>query len=133
MPYFSNKFNYKGTNCLLAGSSMGGLISLVAGCEYPQTFPKIGALSNALWCSEVSFFQYLESVKQFPRKMLVTYGDKEAHGAITDDLYTLPNRKLVRRLGQESIDLREIVVKGGRHHETAWEKLLSELFLMMEC
>lgn len=111
VPYFTKKFDYHGQNRLLVGSSMGGLISLVGGCEYPDTFPKIGAVSNALWCSEESFFNYLTSINLFPPEVLVTYGDQEAHGEITDEMYVKPNQRLITVLKEKPIHLKEIMLK----------------------
>ncbi len=132
VPYFTNQFKTSGDNCLLVGSSMGGLISLVAGCQYPERFGKIAAISNALWCNEEAFFDYLASIIKFPSQVLVTYGDREAHGEITDDKYISPNQRLINVLKEKPTELKEMMVKGGRHHETHWEKLLPELFSMME-
>ncbi|UOQ50993.1 alpha/beta hydrolase-fold protein [Hymenobacter cellulosivorans] len=44
----------------IAGSSMGGLISVYAALKYPNVYSKVGVFSPAFWFAEQSLFQYVQ-------------------------------------------------------------------------
>ncbi|TGE29119.1 alpha/beta hydrolase-fold protein [Hymenobacter metallicola] len=44
----------------IAGSSMGGLISVYAALKYPQVYSKVGVFSPAFWFAEQPLFQYVQ-------------------------------------------------------------------------
>lgn len=46
-------------NTLLAGSSMGGIITAFMGAKYPQVFGHLGVFSLASWFSEQQFLHFL--------------------------------------------------------------------------
>lgn len=46
-------------NTLLAGSSMGGIITAYIGAQYPDTFGHLGVFSLASWFSESDFLHFL--------------------------------------------------------------------------
>lgn len=48
-------------NTLLAGSSMGGLITAYLGAAYPQVFGHLGVFSLASWFSEKSFLDFVNA------------------------------------------------------------------------
>jgi predicted alpha/beta superfamily hydrolase len=66
----------------LMGSSMGGLISLYAICEYPHIFGGAGCLSTHWPIAHRSFGKYLKARLPEPRrhKIYLDYGD-EANSA----------------------------------------------------
>ncbi len=53
-------------NTGIAGSSLGGLISLAIGLQYPQVFGKVGALSPSIWWDHRSI---LDEVRALPAKL----------------------------------------------------------------
>lgn len=44
----------------IAGSSMGGLISVYAALKYPEVYSKVGVFSPAFWFAEQPLFQYVQ-------------------------------------------------------------------------
>ncbi|WP_457286528.1 alpha/beta hydrolase-fold protein, partial [Pseudomonas aeruginosa] len=46
-------------NTLLAGSSMGGIITAYMGAAYPHIFGNLGVFSLASWFSERDFLRFL--------------------------------------------------------------------------
>ncbi|MEJ7769629.1 MAG: alpha/beta hydrolase-fold protein, partial [Chitinophagaceae bacterium] len=52
-PYIDKKYRTlrSAKNTMMAGSSMGGLITFYAGLYYPKVFGKLGVLSPAFWVS----------------------------------------------------------------------------------
>ena len=105
----------------LMGSSMGGLISLYAICEYPHIFGGAGCLSTHWPIPHRSFGKYLKARLPEPRghKIYLDYGD-EANSA----------GYLVRQKGVEHIirergytfglDWLANWYAGDPHSETAW-------------
>ena len=105
----------------LMGSSMGGLISLYAICEYPQTFGGAGCLSTHWPEAQRSFIKYLRARLPGPRhhKIYLDYGDeankagylvrqKRVEHIIKEKGYTLGANWLANWYA------------GDPHSETAW-------------
>ena len=105
----------------LMGSSMGGLISLYAICEYPQIFGGAGCLSTHWPIPHRSFGKYLKARLPEPRghKIYLDYGDEANSSGY-----------LVRQKGVEHIirergytfglDWLANWYAGDPHSETAW-------------
>lgn len=116
-------------NTSIMGSSMGGLISLYAICEYPEVFGAagclsthfIGALDESLVpeCPE-AIVSYLEKSLPDPQTHKI-YLD---HGTIgLDALYPRWHDKVVATMRSHGFDagsMMEYVDKGADHHEIFW-------------
>ena len=105
----------------LMGSSMGGLISLYAICEYPQVFGGAGSLSTHWPIVHQSFRTYLKARLPEPgeHKIYLDYGN-EANSAG----YRV-NQKRVEHILKDSgyefgIDCLGNWYAGDPHSETAW-------------
>lgn len=106
----------------IAGSSMGGLISLYAYFRHPEVFGFAGIMSPALWFAERAIFPYLEAVPHVPGRLYLDVGTREGEGELSD----------VRRLRQLLVtkgyrlgrDLLYVEEPGGRHTEAAWARRL---------
>jgi predicted alpha/beta superfamily hydrolase len=104
----------------IAGSSLGGLISLYAFFRQPSAFGFAGVLSPALWFADGAIFPFVERAPYVRGRIYLDVGTREGAG-------TLANARqmrdlLVRKgyvLGQ---DLAWVEDKGGMHHESAWGK-----------
>jgi enterochelin esterase-like enzyme len=123
----------------IMGSSMGGLISWYAVCEYPKVFGGAACLSTH-WPGVFSdknnpipgaFFDYLR--KHIPsRKTHRFYFD---HGTIGLDMMYGPFQKeadaifLKKKYGKQSY--KSEVFVGADHSERAWQKRLSEVVTFM--
>lgn len=116
-------------NTAIMGSSMGGLISLYAICEYPEVFGAAGCLSThligALDESLVpeypeAFVRYLEKSLPDPQTHKI-YLD---HGTIgLDAFYPQWHDKVVdtmRRHGFDADSMMEYVDEGADHNEIFW-------------
>ena len=119
-------------NTYIAGSSMGGLISLYALCEYPEVFRGAACLSTH-WTGTFSadnnplpdaFLQYLSSRLPAPEGHLL-YMD---HGTIgLDALYGPVQEKadqIIRAKGYTDDYFLTKVFPGDDHVETAWSRRL---------
>ena len=111
----------------IAGSSMGGLISLYGAFTRPETFGFAGVLSPSLWFAEGAIFGAVkaalegagESARGRPRVYL-DVGRREGPST----LYNARRlRDLLLRHGYRlGVDLRWVEDHGGEHHEAAWSR-----------
>jgi predicted alpha/beta superfamily hydrolase len=102
----------------VAGSSMGGLISLFAFFARPDVFGIVGALSPSLWFAGRAIFGLLDAAPFQPGGLYLDVGRLE--GA-----ETLENarrlRDLLRAKGYvRGRHLRYVEARGGKHEEAAW-------------
>jgi len=104
----------------VAGSSMGGLISLFAFFARPDVFGIMGALSPSLWFAERAIFGLLEAAPPFPGRLYLDVGRLE--GAETlEDARRL--RDLLRGKGYAPGEqLRYVEDRAGKHEEAAWSR-----------
>ena len=80
----------------VAGSSMGGLISLYAGLKYPETFGRVGVFSPALWFAADSVLAYARRSRPHAgqRFWFVT----GAHEGDTPEVYVNDQRRMIDTL-----------------------------------
>jgi predicted alpha/beta superfamily hydrolase len=104
----------------IAGSSLGGLISLYAFFRYPQTFGFAGVLSPSLWLNERKMFSFIEKAPFSPGKLYLDVGDLEG-GRHVEKALRLRDMLLEKgyRLG---VDLMWVEEEFGAHHESAWAR-----------
>lgn len=128
-------------NTLVAGSSMGGLISLYAIAEYPAVFGRAGCVSTH-WPLALP-----DRVGPFQQKVFALWDDYLTqrlgppagrriwfdHGDQTLDSFYGPwqseiDRKLVAIGWQPKADFETRVYPGAAHEENAWAARLPEIF-----
>lgn len=116
----------------IAGSSMGGLISLYAICEYPDVFGGAACLSThwpGIFSMEnnpvpAAFFKYMEIALPDPatHKIYFDYGD-----ATLDALYPPLQQQADERMKKRGYSTKNWLTKyfpGENHSEIAWNKRL---------
>lgn len=106
----------------IAGSSMGGLISLYAFFKHPQTFGFAGVMSPALWFAGGSIFPFIKERPFVPGRLYLDVGTSEG----SEELHDV--RRLKELLAQKGYrtgrDLLYVVEMGGQHNERAWARRL---------
>ena len=106
---------------LVAGSSMGGLVSLYALCEYPQTFGAAGCLSTSWTVAGRIMLPYLR--ERMPHagfhRVYFDYG-VEAQIARYESLHRAAGRVLQRSGYRRGIDWLTERFPGQPHSESAW-------------
>ncbi|HWZ51859.1 MAG TPA: alpha/beta hydrolase-fold protein [Granulicella sp.] len=103
----------------LGGSSLGGLISLFLGFEYPQVFAKLAVMSPSLWWDGGNIMTVVESIAFKPSlRIWLDMGTEEGapHLHDADLLFQI----LQRHGWQEQIDLAYQRIAGAGHSEDAW-------------
>jgi predicted alpha/beta superfamily hydrolase len=102
----------------VAGSSMGGLVSLFAFFARPDVFGIMGALSPSLWFAERAIFGLLDAAPFQPGRLYIDVGRLEG-------VETLENarrlRDLLRAKGYvQGVHLRYVEDRAGKHEEATW-------------
>ncbi|MGA8143464.1 MAG: alpha/beta hydrolase-fold protein [Candidatus Acidiferrales bacterium] len=106
-------------NTGIAGSSLGGLLTLYLGLRYRQVFGRVAALSPSVWWNQRWILSYVARARVEPRpRIWLDAGTQESAHEI-DDVRRLRD-SLLARGWQEGRDLRYDEIQGGKHDETAW-------------
>jgi predicted alpha/beta superfamily hydrolase len=106
----------------IAGSSMGGLISLYAFFRNPETFGFAGVMSPAFWFASRRIYRYVQQRPFAAGRIYLDVGTNEGPEEVAD----------VRRMKDEletkgyraGRDLSFFVEMGGQHNERAWARRL---------
>lgn len=104
----------------IAGSSMGGLMSLYAVLEYNHIFSRAAALSPSLWVDIEKIARLIQRAKIHPDTVVyMDYGSREMnfHSNMRQQFEKVASLLLRRRV---MLDCR--IVPGGNHCEASWEK-----------
>ncbi len=102
-------------NTFIAGSSMGGLISMWAILVAPKTFGAVGIFSPAFWTATNINFSCNELIKHYKGKLFFYAGQLESKTMITDMDNII---KTVRKKSKAKIV--RTVWANGLHNEATW-------------
>lgn len=128
----------------IAGSSMGGLISLYAFLTHPDVFGLCGAFSPVFWYGEAALYDLTQTPAHGRVYLDIgtvegeVYANLATREAITEsaanDAYRDGVRRLRDGLQQTGYVLHYVEDAGERHHESAWAKRLPDAlrFLLAE-
>ena len=109
---------------MIAGSSMGGLMSLYAAVEYNRVFSRAAALSPSLWVSPSKMKEMIRSHPlSDPTRIYIDMGTREID----------PKRRALaamfdvsKALSKAGADVSANVIPGAEHNEAAWEKRIPD-------
>lgn len=108
----------------IAGSSMGGFISLYMGLEYEEVFSKIGAFSSAIWFAEKELILRIEEHSpELKTKWYLDVGTHEDENQELNQLYiqgSLDVYETFLEVGVKEENIKILVEEGGVHDEEAW-------------
>lgn len=126
-------------NTFVAGSSMGGLISLYAMSEYPDVFGGAACISThwpgsakAEWTPITDqFMRYVEQSVPKPgtHRIYFDYGDQTL-----DAVYPPMQQKvdsIMRAKGYDSSNWLTVYAKGADHTETSWQARLDQPLIFL--
>lgn len=117
-PYIDQKFRTKkdAANTYIAGSSMGGLISLYAVVKYPSVFGAAGVFSPAFWTAPQLFTDVDKADWGTNKPRFYFYaGGKESTTMVSD-----MNRMLALIQKKPNVNTRSFVNPLGQHNEPTW-------------
>lgn len=138
-PYIDKTYRTKPgrEDTAVAGSSLGGLISLYMGVEHGDVFSKVGVISPALMWDEASLLAELK-FKPGPLKRLRVWldmGTKEG-GALpmfNSALgYTRELREIMEKVEmRKGVDFKYMEAEGAVHNEGAWAERFDQVLLFL--
>ncbi len=107
----------------IAGSSMGGLMSLYAVTKYNNIFSRAAALSPSLWTSFKQVEQFIKTSKLAPNTVIyIDYGSVEmGNRSAMKKEFALITSRLIRK----GAFVNSRIVPNGTHCEASWEKQIS--------
>jgi alpha-glucosidase len=111
------------SNTMIAGSSMGGLISFCVLLRYPKLFGAAGIYSPSFWIAPQLFEQVKSKGKYINSKIYFFAGKQEGENMVTDAL------RMYNSLHKVSKSKMKIVIKDdGKHNEATWRKDFPEFY-----
>ena len=114
----------------LAGSSLGGIISLYGFVTRNDVFSYAGVMSPAFWWDE-SLYELAETTPRREGRIWMDVGGEEhpenpqRSRAYVDGFERMSS--ILRGRGYEETQLRTVLEPGARHHESAWARRLPEM------
>jgi len=131
MPFVQERYRIASgpENTGLGGSSMGALISLYTVIERPEVFRRLLLESPSLFISHRRLLKYSRLVRQWPEKVFLAIGTREAGREDKDKQVVEDVRELERTLRSAGLDesrLRVRIDEGATHNEGEWAKRFPE-------
>jgi len=110
----------------LAGSSLGGLVSLYGYFEYPDLYGFAGVMSPAFWWTEGQIFEHVAEQSHVPGRLYIDVGgDEMPDSPELSARYREEAREMVdllEELGYGEDELEFVLEDGAVHHEDAWAR-----------
>lgn len=106
----------------VAGSSLGGLVSLYAGLEHPDVFGRIGVFSPAFWVAPSVFDLAAEATLATGTRVYMVTGGREGERA---DAYAGDHRRmaeLLRATAEPGAEIEAVIRPEGTHSERFWRQ-----------
>lgn len=131
-PFIDNNFRTlpDRDNSAIAGSSLGGLISLYIGLKYNNIFSKIGVMSPAFWFADRQIVQFV--LNQEVNEYTIIYMDVGTQEGSEPEIYVNDARNMYKLLQKkENIEVLYIEDRGAIHSESAWAKRFPELLSVL--
>ncbi len=124
-PFIDKKFRTLSSkeNTIIAGSSMGGLISYYAVIKYPEVFGKAGIFSPAFWTASGIDSLTDVSYDKLKGKYFFYMGGKEG-GAYVEDM----NRIYGKIRKNSSAKIYSVIDPEALHNENYWRKWFGEFY-----
>jgi len=110
-------------NTFIAGSSMGGLISLYAVLKYPQVFGGAGIFSPAFWTASGIDSTVIANSKKVNSRLFFYAGGKEGDSMVPD------MKRIEKEIKERSSSpIEEKIDEDAKHNEAAWRKFFPDFY-----
>lgn len=118
-PYLDATYRTDPARAAVAGSSLGGLLSLYLFVEYPETFPRAAALSPSLWWDGGAILERLRDAElREGMRLWADIGTAEGEEAVRG---VRELEAILRKKGlSEDRDFAVRIVPDATHDEAAW-------------
>jgi predicted alpha/beta superfamily hydrolase len=116
------------SHTFIAGSSMGGLISMYAVLKYPKVFGGAGVFSPAFWISGSKIFDDIKTKgKNVNSKIYFYCGKLEGETMVPDMLKAFEGMHKVSKSKMISVIRDE-----GKHNEATWRREFPQFYIWMQ-
>lgn len=102
----------------IGGSSLGGLISILAGIIYPQVYDRLMIFSPSLWVMPKIPFQIMKLTEKFRGKIYLYGGEAESKSMVSN--MKRFKRELQKQTNSRAVEFRVEVDPEGQHNEARW-------------
>ncbi len=110
----------------IAGSSLGGLISLAIALRYSRVFHQVGVVSPSLWWDDRSILKDVRTLSEhLPLRIWLDMGAAEGLQHVRDA--NLMHHLLQARGWKDGVDLQYRLYPGALHNEEAWASRFGEM------
>ena len=110
-------------NTFIAGSSMGGLISLYAVLKYPQVYGGAGIFSPAFWTASGIDSAVVSKSKKINSRLFFYAGGKEGDSMVPD------MKRIEKEIKERSKSpIKELIDPDAKHNEAAWRKYFPDFY-----
>jgi len=118
-PYIDKKYRTekKKEHTSIAGSSMGGLISLYAVLKYPKVFGSAGVFSPAFWIGN-GIFNDIRLKGKKVKSHIYFYGGKQENETMIPDMLKAFDE--MRKVSKSKMEM--VIRDDGKHNEATWRK-----------
>jgi alpha-glucosidase len=118
-PYVDKKYRTlkKKEDTFIAGSSMGGLISMYAILKYPKTFGAAGVFSPAFWVGPKIFDDIVKKGEKVKGMIYFYAGKQEGENMVPDMLKAFEKMHEVSKASMITV-----IRDDGKHNEPTWRK-----------
>lgn len=103
-------------NTFIAGSSMGGLISMYAVLKYPKVFGGVGVFSPAFWISGSKIFDDIRKKGKKVKSNIYLYAGKQEGDRMVPDML----RALGTMASVSKSKIKSVIRDEGKHNEATW-------------
>ncbi|TGE18284.1 alpha/beta hydrolase-fold protein [Hymenobacter elongatus] len=104
----------------IAGSSMGGLISVYAALKYPNVYSKVGVFSPAFWFAEQPLFQYVQEHPANPNTRFYFVSGTQESQTMVPLMQRM--RDALQTGGVPATNLSFNSIADGQHSESFWKR-----------
>ena len=106
----------------LAGSSLGGLVTMYLGLTHPETFTRLGVISPSVWWAHKDIVAQVKALPaKLPLRIWEDIGTDEGTGDQAETVADAAElNDALRAKGWGDGDLKYTVFPGAKHNEKAW-------------
>lgn len=127
-PLIDEEYRTKPDETLMAGSSIGGLISTYAACRYPHIFQRVASLSSAYWFNQTEIERFIEeSDLSGLKRFYMDIGTDEDTSKVDAAHYIRSSAEVYEVFKKKNIDMQFKIIDDGVHHETAWRERMPKI------
>ncbi|KAF0818252.1 hypothetical protein KIS4809_3054 [Bacillus sp. ZZV12-4809] len=131
-PLIDEKYRTMTAENYMAGISLGGLISVYAGCQYPDIFKKIAGVSSAFYRNQEEI-EKLAAATPPSGKIYLDCGTAEAgKNRRMSELFLASNKAVFERLNSSDCEVELRIIEGAGHNYSAFRERIGavmEFFL----